>query len=154
MEEYIAKQKIYNVIEKTSRLEMENLQKDASLIKENIDQNQMVIDEKKQKINSILETMQVNSKEQSIDVGMFEQRYQYLNVLQDELLHNELISKSLKKRHDKQMDKVKSQYQQTKLYEKMTDKNNQKIRSYLLKEEEKVTEELANNYRVEEYSYE
>lgn len=140
----LSRKKIFNVVEKASQISLDELQKEEVLIRKNVDANKKIVDEKKQKISSIKNEMVSNSDDGFLDLERLNRHRDYLSLLQDELIKDELLSKSLKKQHRIKMDKLKEKYKETKLYQNIINKAQGEIVSHEQKNEEKEMEELAN----------
>lgn len=142
MEQLKLKQRLYNFFENNNRLELEDLQKEASKLQQEITQEDEKLSQKKRQIEAVKGRFQIDENEK-LDLQFLTQNSQYLATLEDEFLNDQLVSKALVKRHRIQLAQIKDMYQKTKLYEKMNEKNNAEIAKILEKTEEKHLEELA-----------
>ena len=140
-------QRLYQFVERNSRLELEYLRKEAAVLKNKIDDNEQKLAQQKEKIAAVSSRM--NPKENNhLDIGWLNQNRLYLVSLQEELSKHQLIAKSLAKRHSVQLSRMRMKYQEAKLYEKMNKKNMAAIANRLEKIEEKQLEEIANQSNI------
>ena len=140
-------QRLYQFVERNSRLELEYLRKEAAVLKNKIDDNEQKLAQQKEKIATVSSRM--NLKENNhLDIGWLNQNRLYLVSLQEELSKHQLIAKSLAKRHSVQLSRMRMKYQEAKLYEKMNKKNMAAIANRLEKIEEKQLEEIANQSNI------
>lgn len=151
MEKELFRKKIFNLVKKSSRIEMESLRKEEILIRDNVESHKKVIKEKKEKISTIKNKMFLEDENGSLDLELLSQYRSYMVLLQDELLRDEMLSNSLNKRHQLQLRKVKEKFQQARLYENMANKSQVEITAHLTKLEEKEAEELAGRFSGESF---
>ncbi len=154
MEIYRSKKKLYGFIERNKSMELEGLQRVALSINRELEASQNKIDEKKKNITAVLNKLDNVREGEFFNIQLFGQYYEYLTLLQDELVRDEILSRSLSKRYTRQLEKVKEKYQEAKLYKNIIEKNNIEMDQIEVKKQEKELEDVNNKSIVDNFLYE
>lgn len=134
---------------KIKNFELLKLQEDSNKLKENVDKVQRSILKKNETIQHIYSSFEENTgKQESIDIEKLLNHKLFAESLQDEILRETILEKSLSKRLKDQSKLISTSYGKAKLYEKMSQKKSHMIVGDNEKNEQKNIDELSASKKM------
>lgn len=131
-------------MKKIKNFELIKLQEDNDTLKKNAEHVKSSINTKKDDIKNLhLSIEKIFDQESSVDLTILEIHKAYINKLQDDILRESILEKSIAKRCKEQTKLINENYGKSKLYEKLEQKNHKIITKNIDVDEQKNIDELS-----------
>jgi flagellar biosynthesis chaperone FliJ len=139
------KKKIYSSLESIRSFQMREAQVEAGKTHEEVRVVNGNLENHKQAMVDISSQIKRSANpNESLDLELLSNRLKYFERLKDEVTHQEIIKKNLDQKYNRQVKVVNKKYQQSKLYERLVDKNNAVMAGGIIREEQKELDEICS----------
>ena len=145
-ESLLFRKKIYTSIKNMKNFQLIKLQADKVILQKNAARAHESISEKENNISNTEALIKASTENgAAIDVERLINHRKYIEKLQDDLIRETLLKRSIDKRHKDQIKLIEANYGQSKLYEKIITKNNGILISHIDKNEQKTMDDISTS---------
>jgi flagellar biosynthesis chaperone FliJ len=139
------KKKIYSSLESIRSFQMREAQVEAGKTHEKVQVVKGNLEKYKQAMVDISSQIKRSANpNESLDLELLSNRLKYFERLKDEVTNQEIVKQNLDQKYNRQVKVVNKKYQQSKLYERLVDKNNSVIAGSIMREEQKEIDEICS----------